>query len=81
MIVVTKMKLGDYDVPVPVGLSELLKETWVIKEQPDTNTNADEYIRRLEKRNGRLYTFLTKKEMTKTQARMECHQHLGDPIT
>lgn len=62
MIVVTKMKLGDYDVPVPVGLSELLKDTWVMKDRSDTVN--PEYTRRIEKRNGRLYTILTKKEVT-----------------
>lgn len=61
MIVVTKMKLGDYEVPVPVGLSELLKDTWVMKERPDTVN--PEYTRRIEKKNGRLYTILTKKEV------------------
>jgi hypothetical protein len=61
MIVVTKMKLGDYDVPVPVGLSELLKDTWTIKKQ--TIGNMD-YDRKVEMRNGRLYTVLTKKEVT-----------------
>jgi hypothetical protein len=62
MIVVTKMKLGDYEVPVPVGLSELLKDTWVMKDRSDTVN--PEYTRRIEKRNGRLYTILTKKEVT-----------------
>jgi hypothetical protein len=64
MIVVTKMKLGDYDVPVPVGLSELLKDAWVLKDRPGANTSASEYTRRIEMRNGRLYTILTKKEVT-----------------
>lgn len=64
MIVVTKMKLGDYDVPVPVGLSELLKDAWVLKDRPGANTSASEYTRRIEMRNGRLYTVLTKKEVT-----------------
>ncbi|KYD21042.1 hypothetical protein [Geobacillus stearothermophilus] len=63
MIVVTKMKLGDYDVPVPVGLSELLKDAWVLKDRPEANTSAGEYTRRIEMRNGRLYTILTKKEV------------------
>lgn len=48
MIVVTKMKLGDYDVPVPVGLSELLKDAWVLKDRPEANTSAGEYTRRIE---------------------------------
>jgi hypothetical protein len=64
MIVITKMKLGDYDVPVPVGLSELLKDAWVLKDRPEANTSAGEYTRRIEMRNGRLYTVLTKKEVT-----------------
>ncbi len=33
MIVVTEMKVGEYQVPVPAGLSELLADTWVKKEK------------------------------------------------
>jgi hypothetical protein len=61
MIVITKIKIGDYEVPVPHGLSELLKDAWVLKDETMKNTSADYYTRKIEMRNGRLFTVLTKK--------------------
>lgn len=60
-IVVTKMKIGEYKVPVPQGLSDLLSDTWV--QNRKTSAVSDGYDRRVEKRDGRLFTVLTKKEV------------------
>jgi len=60
VIVITKMKIGDYEVPVPRGLSELLQGSWVEqKSAPSVNG----YERKVEMRNGRLYTVLKKKQV------------------
>jgi hypothetical protein len=59
---ITKMMIGDYEVPVPHGLSELLNEAgaWVIRKEPSEINK--EYDRRIEKReDGTIVTVLTKK--------------------
>lgn len=60
-IEITKMKLGDYEVPVPQGLSDLLNTAgaWGIKRQDPPCVK--QYDRRVEKRDGRLFTVLTLK--------------------
>ncbi|MBU5212886.1 hypothetical protein [Heyndrickxia oleronia] len=62
MIVVTEMKVGEYQVPVPAGLSELLADTWVKKKK--TPSIVYEYERVVECRNGSFFTKLIKKEET-----------------
>jgi hypothetical protein len=56
---ITRMQVGDFEVPVPVGLSELLNQAgaWGPKREP---THLKEYDRRVEMRDGKLFTVLTK---------------------
>jgi hypothetical protein len=58
---ITKMKIGDYEVPVPHGLSELLNDSgaWVIRTNKPKPNN--QYERRVEKKDGNIVTFLTLK--------------------
>lgn len=56
-IKVTGMKFHGHEVPVPNGLSELLRDTWT-KEPPKLD---DTHHRHVERRNGRWVTVLTKK--------------------
>lgn len=58
MIEVTKMKIGDYDVPIPHGLSELLSNCWTDK--PIKNELSPEYERHVFKREGHFVTVLRK---------------------
>jgi hypothetical protein len=60
---ITRMQIGKYEVPVPHGISELLNQSgaWVIKSE-DTPP-LKEYDRRVEKRDGKLFTILTKKRV------------------
>jgi hypothetical protein len=53
------MQVGGFEVPVPVGLSELLNQAgaWGPKREP---THLKEYDRRVEMRDGKLFTVLTK---------------------
>jgi hypothetical protein len=60
---ITGIKIDDYDLPVPHGLSELLNEAgaWGIPEKE--STISDQYDRRVEKReDGSIVTVLTKKQ-------------------
>ncbi len=59
-ITITRLQLGEFEVPVPLGLSELLNKAgaWGIKcEDPP---HLKEYDRRVEMREGKLFTVLTK---------------------
>jgi hypothetical protein len=58
--IITRMQIGEFEVPVPQGLSELLNQSgaWGDKlEAPQLN----EYDRLVEMRNGKLFTVLKKK--------------------
>lgn len=59
-IIFTKMRVGNFEVTVPPGLSELLNKAgvWVIRKNKTANNN--QYNRRVEKRNGSVVTILTK---------------------
>lgn len=60
-IIITRMQVGEFEVPVPHGLSELLNAAgaWVSKQE--VPTYPEDYDRMVEMRNGRLFTKLTKK--------------------
>lgn len=60
-IIITRMQIGNFEVNVPHGLSELLNSAgaWAIKKSDSTIT--DQYDRRVEKRDGQLVTILTRK--------------------
>jgi len=63
MIKITKMKVGDYPVEVPVGLSELLVGCWVKNKKVPAFVHEYESI--VEKReDGQLFTKLIKKNRT-----------------
>jgi hypothetical protein len=58
--IITRMQVGEFEVPVPVGLSELLNQAgaWGIRnEEPE---HLKEYERRVEMRDGKIFTVLTK---------------------
>ncbi|WP_046655355.1 hypothetical protein [Paenibacillus larvae] len=65
-IEITKMNLGNYEVPVPQGLSDLLNVAgvWKIKQQNFPHTKN--YDRRVEQRNGRLFSILILKSNEKS---------------
>lgn len=56
---ITNIKINSHQVPVPVGLSELLSSTWV-KERKETDA-LNGYDRQVINRNGQLITRLSKK--------------------
>lgn len=60
-ITITSMKIGDYEVPPPHGLSELINRAgaWGIKKED--SIISKEYDRKVIKRDGQLVTILTKK--------------------
>lgn len=59
-ITITKMQIGEFEVTVPHGLSELINSAgaWGEKKEP---TILKEYDRIVEKRDGRVFTVLTRK--------------------
>lgn len=59
--IITKMKVGNFEVSVPEGLSELLNDSgaWVIRTNKSKPNN--QYERRVEKKDGNIVTFLTLK--------------------
>ncbi len=61
MIEITEMKLGDYPIPVPFGLSELLADAWV--KDKKVPAIVHQYERVIERRNGHFVTKLIKKEL------------------
>jgi hypothetical protein len=58
--IITRMQIGEFEVPVPPGLSELINQAsaWGVK-APE---HLKEYDRRVEMRNGELFTILTKRQ-------------------
>lgn len=59
-IIVTKLFLDDFEVPVPVGFSQLLAGTWVKERKP---SDVDEkYNRKVIKEGGNFVTILTRNE-------------------
>lgn len=56
---ITGMKIGEFDVPVPHGLSELINRAnaWVLRTDEPLNEG---YHREVIKRNGKIVTVLTK---------------------
>ncbi|MBO0961488.1 hypothetical protein J1P26_17415 [Neobacillus sp. MM2021_6] len=60
MITITEMKVGEFPVPVPVGLSELLNGCW-IKEKKHTATDNG-YDRLVVCKDGQLITKLVKRK-------------------
>jgi len=61
-IEITRMQLGEFEVPVPHGLSELLHEAGAWGPKRKTPKWLEEYDRTVEMRNGKLYTKLTKRK-------------------
>lgn len=63
-ITITKMQVGDYEVPVPHGLSDLLNAAgaWGIKEDHGL---IEGYDRDVIKQDGHFITRLTKREVKK----------------
>jgi len=60
MIEVTSMKIGEFPVNVPVGLSKMLDGCWVKERKIPAIVN--EYESKTVRRNGELVTILTKKK-------------------
>lgn len=58
-ITVTSLKLDGYSIPVPVGLSELLSDTWSAEKKKTTCLN--EYEREVIRKDSGFVTYLTKK--------------------
>lgn len=60
-IEIKKIKIGEHDVAVPHGLSDLLNSAGVWTAKPkESSRSTNEYHRRVELRDGRLFTILTK---------------------
>lgn len=60
MIEITSMKVGDYPVDIPVGLSKMLDGCWV--KQREIPSIVKGYESKTVRRNGELVTILTKKK-------------------
>lgn len=60
-IIVTGIKIGEHEVPVPEGISDLLADTWT----SDKKERTKGYSRRIENRDGKIFTILTKKREVK----------------
>lgn len=60
MIEVTAMKVGEFSVDVPIGLSKMLDGCWV--KQRNVPSIVNEYESCTVRRNGELVTILTKKK-------------------
>lgn len=65
---ITSLKIGEYEVPVPHGLSELLNNAGAWRESRTELTLPNDYERKVEMRNGKLYTVLTKKQKNSLSA-------------
>lgn len=59
MIEVTELRVGEYKVPVPPGLTELLKDCWV--KNRAIPKIVEEYESKTIRRDGQLITILSKK--------------------
>ncbi|QOY37082.1 hypothetical protein AWH56_005420 [Anaerobacillus isosaccharinicus] len=61
-ITITRMQIGEFEVPVPHGLNELLNAAgaWG-KPQKEKPSFLKDYHRKVEMRDGRIFTVLTKK--------------------
>lgn len=60
-IVISHITFGDEKFPAPVGLSELVENAWVHKDEIQLDTIVDSYDRKVEKVNGRWRTIYKKK--------------------
>jgi hypothetical protein len=58
--IITRMQVGGFEVPIPVGLSELLNQAGAWGIRNDEPVHLKQYDRRVEMRNGKLFTVLTK---------------------
>jgi hypothetical protein len=60
-ITITRMQIGEYEVPIPHGLSELLNSGGAWREKSEKLQNLEEnYTRLVKMREGKLVTVLTK---------------------
>jgi hypothetical protein len=58
---ITKLRIGEYEVPVPEGLSELLNDGGAWTTTRKEGRNLKEYERKVEMKNGQIITTLIKK--------------------
>ncbi len=59
---ITRMQLGEFEVQVPHGLSDLLNAAGAWRPKRENSTHVEEYDRKVEMRDGRLFTILKRKE-------------------
>ncbi|MGD7052981.1 hypothetical protein [Sutcliffiella horikoshii] len=60
-ITITRMQIGEFEVKVPVGLSELICSAGAWSEKQKNPLYLEDYQRYVEMRNGRVITVLKKK--------------------
>jgi hypothetical protein len=58
--IITRMQVGEFEVPVPFGLSELLNQAGAWGIRNEESEHLKEYERRVEMRDGKIFTVLTK---------------------
>lgn len=61
-ITITKIQIGEFELPVPHGLSELVNSAGAWGEKKDELTYLKEYDRTVEMRDGTVFTVLTRKK-------------------
>ena len=62
-ISITRMQIGEFEVPVPHGLTELLNAAGAWSNtKTERPSFINDYHRKVEKRDGKIFTVLTKKE-------------------
>jgi hypothetical protein len=59
---ITKIQIGEYEVSVPQGFSELLNSAGAWGKKRDYPTYLEEYDRFVEMREGRVFTVLKKRK-------------------
>lgn len=60
-ITITRMQIGDYEVQVPHGLSELINSAGAWGEKKEKPHLLKDYQRTVEMRDGKIFTVLNKK--------------------
>lgn len=59
-ITITRLQIGEFEVPVPHGLSELLNRAGAWKEKKETPSAPEGYTREVVKVDGKIVTRLRK---------------------
>lgn len=57
---ITRLQIGEFEVPVPHGLSELLNRAGAWKEKKEAPSAPEGYTREVIKRDGKIVTLLRK---------------------